>query len=86
MRKKSAAPNKLLLAVLGVVIALALAFKLVPSLVGGGAGVSPLQPLGTFHLQRPGTAATTNAGSTGPVGRPARDPFGAPPGFAAPGH
>jgi hypothetical protein len=79
-------PNRKLLAVLGVVMALALAFKVAPGLVGGGAGVSPPAPLATFHAVRPGASSATKSAPNGPVVRPARDPFGAPAGFAGPGH
>jgi hypothetical protein len=83
---KKSLPNTKLLAVLGLVIVLALVFKVAPGLLGGGAGVTPSRPLATFHLQWPGAATAGKSAPGGPATRPARDPFGAPAGYATPGH
>jgi hypothetical protein len=84
--KKTSAPNRKLLAVLGVVMALALAFKVAPGLLGGGAGVTVPRPVATFRLHAPVSTATAKGAASGPVVRTRRDPFGAPPGYATPGH
>ncbi|HWW53751.1 MAG TPA: hypothetical protein VNY84_08275 [Acidimicrobiales bacterium] len=74
--------NKKLFIVLGVVIVLVLAMKVLPSMMSVGGAVKKFQPSSIFHAHKPTPAATTNGNATVVV-RPARDPF-APP--ALPGH
>jgi hypothetical protein len=79
---RSKAPNRKLLYVLGVVIVLALALKVVPGLLGGGGHAARVQPRIAFHLATPGVGKAS-PGSNAPIGRPARDPFATPPGANA---
>jgi hypothetical protein len=68
--------NKKLFIVLGVVIVLVFAMRVMPSLMGGGAAVKPFTPSSVFHAHRVVAPATSGSGIV--VTRPSRDPF-APP-------
>ena len=71
--------NKKLLIVLGVVIVLALASQVFPSLLGGGSGaVKAFQPSTYFHHTKVTTPTTPGANNPSIAVRPTRDPF-APP-------
>lgn len=70
--------NKKLFIVLGVVIVLVLAMKVLPSMLSTGGAVKTFQPSSIFHAHKPIAATATN-GNAATVGRPPRDPFAPPP-------
>lgn len=77
--------NKKLLIVLAVVIVLALASQVFPSVLGGGGAVKPFNPSTVFHHKAAAPATSgTSTGSPTLTGRPARDPFAPPPGVVVP--
>jgi hypothetical protein len=76
--------NKKLFIVLGVVIVLVLAMKVLPSMMGGGGAVKAFQPSSIFHAHKAVPTAPTN-GNSATVVRPLRDPF-APPAGAVVSH
>jgi len=76
--KAAQAPNKKLLAILGVVAVVAVGRFALPSLAGGGGGSHPTPPpvVAGRHLVPLGAApAPTATGKAVQVGRPARNPF-----------
>jgi hypothetical protein len=79
---KKEAVNKRLLYVLGAVLVLVVALKLMPGVLGGGtSSVKPFRPTTSFHFRSTPAPAPGSVGA-GAVTRPSRDPFAPPPGYA----
>ena len=72
--------NKKLLYVLGVVLVVVFALKMMPGLLGGGG--THAAPIGasTFHFHKT-PQRTTKSGGTGTIAASTRDPFAPPPGY-----